>query len=177
MEVNMKILMSIALVLATFVSVTVGQRRADVDRVGEKIATQLESRLSGWRHKPVEPFGPGSNIVVQSWSLTNRTVKVAVAIHESAEDAKAEIRNFLQFKREPQELRGFGDEAFVTDPDGSDIVLRRGRYVIYISSLANVENDSDARKLSKVEREARQKTEVQRIGKEFAKQLSSIELQ
>lgn len=173
----MKTLMSTALILAAFVSVAVGQRRADVDRVGEKIATQLESRLSGWQHKRVEPFGPSSNIVVQSWSTTNRSVKVAVAIRESAEDAKKEIRGFLQFRHEPQELNGFGDEAYVTEPNGSDIVLRRGRYVIYISSLADVENDSDARNLSKVEREARQKAEVHRIGKEFARQLSSIELQ
>lgn len=173
----MKTLMKVALILATLASVAVGQGKANADRLGEKISSQLESRLSGWHYKRVEPFGPSSNVVVQSWSSTNRIVKVSVAIRQSVEDAKKEIKSFLQFRREPQELTGFGDEAFAPENDGSDVVLRRGRYVIYISTVADVESDSDARNLSKAELETRRKTEVQRIGREFAKQLSSIELQ
>jgi hypothetical protein len=173
----MKTLINVALILATLASVAVGQGKADVDRLGEKIASQLESRLSGWHYRRVEPFGPSSNIVVQSWSTTNRIVKVTVAIRQSVEDAKKEIRSFLQFRREPQELTGFGDEAFAPERDGSNIVLRRGRYVIYISTVADIDSEADARNLSKAELETRRKTEVQRIGKEFARQLSSIELQ
>lgn len=172
-RLNMKTLISSALILATLVSATVGQGKADVDRLGEKIASQLESRLPGWRYTPVEPFGPSSNVLVQMWSSENKTVKVAVAIRQSVEDAKKEIRSFLQFRREPQELTEFGDEAFVPERDGSDIVLRRGRHVIYINT--RVEDDADAQNLS--ERETQRKAEVQRIGKEFAKQLSAIQLQ
>ena len=172
----MKTFINVALMVATLASVTVGQGKADVDRVGEKISKQLESRLAGWHYKRVEPFGPSSNIVVQSWSTTNRIVKVTVAIRESVEDAKKEIRSFLQFRREPQELSGFGDEAFAPERDGPDIVLRRGRYVIYVSTVADIDSEADARNLSKAELETRRKSEIQRIGKEFARQLSSIEL-
>ena len=101
---------------------------------------------------------------------------MTIAIRESVDDAKKEIRSFLQFRREPQELSGFGDEAFAPERDGSDIVLRRGRYVIYVSTVADSDSEADARNLSKAELETRRKTEVQRIGKEFARQLSSIEL-
>lgn len=47
---------------------------------------------------------------------------MTVAIRELVEDAKKEIRSFLQFRREPQELTGFGDEAFAPERDGSNIV-------------------------------------------------------
>lgn len=96
--------------------------RLRADRLEEKITKQLEARLAGWHYKRVEPFGPSSNIVVQSWSTTNRICKVTVAIRELVEDAKKEIRSFLQFRREPQELTGFGDEAFAPERDGSNIV-------------------------------------------------------
>jgi hypothetical protein len=175
-EVNMKTLINFALVLATLASVAVGQGKADVDRLGEKIAKQLESRLAGWHYKRVEPFGPGSTIVVQSWSTTNRIVKVTVAVRESVEDAKKEIKSYLQFRREPEQLTGFGDEAFAPERNGSNIVLRRGRYVFYISTVADIDDEPDVRNLSRAELETRRKAEVQRIGKEFARQLSSIEL-
>lgn len=173
----MKTLTSIALILTALVSVMIGQGKADVDRLGETMARQLQSGLPGWKCTPVEPFGPSSNIVVQMWSSENRIVKVTVAIRQSVEDAKKEIRSFLQFKRESQELSGFGDEAFAPERDGSNIVLRKGRYVIYISTVANVEMDADVHNLSQAEQENRRKSEVQKIGREFAKQLSSIEFQ
>lgn len=172
----MKTLINLALIVATLASVAAGQGKADLDRLGENISKQLESRLSGWHYKRVEPFAPSSNIVVQAWSTTNRIVKVTVAIRESVDDAKKEIRSFLQFRRESQELTGFGDEAFAPERDGPDIVLRRGRYVIYVSTVADIDSEADARNLSKAELETRRKSEVQRIGKEFARQLSSIEL-
>jgi hypothetical protein len=102
----MKMLINVALVLATVASVAVAQGKADLDQLGEKIATQLESRLPGWRYKPVEPFGPSSNILVQKWSSENRGVMFAVAVRQSVEDAKKEIKSFLQFRREPEELSG-----------------------------------------------------------------------
>jgi hypothetical protein len=173
----MKTLLSAALIVATLVSVTLAQGKPDLDRLDEKISSQIQPKVPGWRHKRLPAFGGTSTVLEQTWSSGNRIVKVAVAIRQSVEDAKKEIKSFLQFRREPQELIGFGDEAFAPERDGSDVVFRRGRYVIYISTVADVESDSDARNLSKVELETRRKTEVQRIGKEFAKQLSSIELQ
>ncbi len=174
----MKTLINSALILATLVSVTVGQGKVDVDRLREKIASQLQSKLSGWRYKPVEAFGPTSSVLVQVWSSENKTVKIAVATRQSVEDAKKEIRSFLQFRRDPEELTGFGDEAFAPERDGPDIVFRRGRHVIYINTRVEADNDSlDTQNLSTPEREAQRKAEVQRIGKEFAKQLSSIEFQ
>ena len=174
---DMKNLCNFAFILATFAAVVVGQGKPDLDRLGEKISSQLESRLPGWHYKRVEPFQPSSTILVQGWSSENRIVKVAVAVRQSVEDAKKEIKSFLQFRRDPEQLSGFGDEAFAPERDGSSIVVRRGRYVIYISTVAEIESDADARNLSEVELAARRKSEVKRIGREFAKQLSSIELE
>lgn len=169
--------MSTALILATLVSLTFAQGKPDLDQLDEKIRSQLERTLPGWRHKRLPPFGGTSTVLAQTWSTESRIVKVAVAVRQSVEDAKKEIRSFLQFRREPQELVGFGDEAFAPECDGSSIVLRRGRNVIYISTVVYVEDDSDARQLSQVELAARRKSEVQRIGRVFAKELSSIALE
>ena len=173
----MKTLMGSALVLAALVFVTAGQGKPDVDRLGEKIANQLKSRLSGWDYTSVEPFGPSSNIVVQMWSSKNNTVKVAVAIRESVEDAKKEVKSFLQFRRDTEQLSGFGDEAFAPERDGADIVLRRGRHVIYINTRVDADGYAEAQTRVASERETERKAEVHRIGREFAKQLSSIEFE
>lgn len=172
----MKKLISAGIIVGIVLSIAVAQGNAELDRLDEKISSHLATQFPGWRHKRVEPVAPSSTVLVQFWSSANRVVKVSVAIHHSTEEAKREIQDFLKF-RQPQELRGFGDEAFAAEPEGRTIVFRRGRYVIYLSTVADVEGDSDAASLSKAERETRQKAEVQRIGKEFAKQVSSIEFQ
>jgi hypothetical protein len=156
--------------------VAVAQQKPDVDRLRENIANQLKSRLPGWNYTRIEPFGPSTTIVSQAWSTTNRVVKLTVAIRESVEDAKREVKSFLEFRSDPEELSGFGDESYAPERNGSSVVLRRGRFVIYISTIAHVDSDSDARSLSKAQLEAREKAEVHRIGREFARKLSSIEL-
>ena len=82
----MKTLFVVALILASLASVAIGQEKTDVDRLGEKIAEQLEPMLTGWRYERVGPFYPGSLIVVQTWGSTNRCVMVRVAIRETEED-------------------------------------------------------------------------------------------
>lgn len=173
----MKTLMSTAFILGALVSMTLAQGKPDLDRLDEKIGSHLELKLPGWRHKRLPPFGETSSVLDQTWSSGNKIVTVAVAVRQSAEDAKKEIRSFLQFRHDPEELSAVGDEAYAPERDGSDIVLRRGRYVIYISTVVYVEDDADARNLSEVELAARRKSEVKRIGREFAKHLSSIELE
>jgi hypothetical protein len=176
-RVIMRTSIIVALILAALGSVAVAQKKPDVDRMGENIANQLKTRLPGWTYKRLEPFGGSTTIVSQTWSTTNRIVKVTVAIRESVEDAKKEVRSFLEFSKDPEELTGFGDEAYAPERNGSSVVLRRGRFVIYISTVAYVDSDPDARTLTRAEMAAREKAEVNRIGREFARQLSSIELQ
>ena len=75
----MKTLLSTALIVATLVCVAVGQGKLDLDRLEEKISSHLESKLLGWKHKRLAPFGGSSTVLEQSWRSGNRVVKVAVA--------------------------------------------------------------------------------------------------
>ena len=96
-------------------------------------------------------------------------------VYQSADKAKEAFRSFIK-STSGEELRGFGDEAYMWGWDDSDIVLRRGRYLIYVNTWAVVEDDADARSLTEPQLRSRQKSEQQRIGKEFARQLLDVEL-
>ena len=172
----MKTLMTVGIILAVL-ALGVGQEKADLAGLSEKINRQIQTKLPDW--KSMSPNISGtlqSGIVVQSWYVPHRNVHVAIAVRESVEAAKKEIRRYLEFRREPQTLTGFGDEAFAPEPNGYQYVLRRGRYVIYISIVLFVEEDPDAQKLTKAEQQARAKAETERILKEFATQFSALEL-
>jgi hypothetical protein len=171
----MKILTSIGIVLMT-IAVATGQGKVDLNALSEKISSQLESKIPDWKHSRVEPIGtPESKVVVQRWYTPSRVVMISIAVRESDEAAQKEVRSFLEFRREPERLTGFGDEAFLPERNGSDLVLRRGRYVIYTSIVLFIEYDPDYPKLTEQERVNRRKSEGERILKEFAKHLSAIE--
>ncbi len=152
----------------------VGQGKVDHDALSEKIRSQLESNLPDWKYQRIPPFGtPETKVIVHSWWTTDKSVMVQIAVRATAEDAKKEIRSFLEFRREPQELTGFGDEAYVPEPNVPSVVLRRGRYVIYINPGEPVRSEAEV--LSS-EGQERRRVEQDRLGKEFAKLLSTIEL-
>lgn len=160
----MKILMSAGIIFAALASVA-GQGTRDVDRLDEKIRSHLEFALPGWNHKRVPPIKGSKNVMVHFWySAANVNVKVDVSVRPTADDAKREIRSFLEFRKKPLELKEFGEEAFTPEFDGSDLVLRKGRYVIYLSMV-----DLDAGQP--------RNDELKKTGREFAKQLSLIDLE
>jgi len=102
---------------------------------------------------------------------------VAIAVRATADDAKNEVREALRYRKGIEQLIGFGNEAYDSGINGSNIVLRRGRYVIYININAEVDADEDARILSRSQREEKRKSEVQPIRKEFTLVYSTVDLE
>lgn len=173
----MKIIKLAILLVPMFVcSQALGQARADLDLLENRVSTHVQSKFKEWTHKRVQPFFPGSDVLVEFWHSPNRTVKIAVVVHQSTDKAKEEVRSFVSTSLRPEHLKGFGEEAYTLGMESSDIIMRRGRYVIYVNTWAVVEDDADARSLTEPQLLSRRKSEQQRIGKEFARQLLDVEL-
>jgi hypothetical protein len=168
---------TLLIVLGLIFSSAVGQENLELDRLEQKTSIQLKQQLSGWSYKRLPPFTPGSNVLDQKWSSGNRIVMVAIAVRATADDAKNEVREALRYRKGIEQLIGFGNEAYDSGINGSNIVLRRGRYVIYININAEVDADEDARMLSRSQREEKRKSEVQRIRKEFTLVYSTVDLE
>lgn len=152
-----------------FIAYATAQAQVDLDRLDEKLNHHLEKKLTGWSHKRIEPIQGSKGVLISVWSFQNRGVKIAVSTVKSADEARRSLQGFVKDTKEAQFLKGFGDEAYAWGFEGSDIVVRRGRYIIYINAGASVDEDPDARALSRSERRAREYSEMKRLTKEFAK--------
>jgi hypothetical protein len=148
---------------------TLAQPQSDLDRLDEKFTRYFERVLPGWKHERVEPVWKGENVLIQFWSLSNRKVKISVLPHKSGEEAREALESFVQSEWNKQPLRDFGDEAFTWGYGLSNVAFRRGRLTIYVSTYADVDSDSDARTLSQEQRFEREKNEMRRLSREFAK--------
>src|SRR6266404_2802796 len=149
-------------------SYAVGQGQMDLDRLDEKFTHYLESKLTGWKHERVEPI-QGSSALIQFWSASNRKIKIAINPQQSGEKAREKMKEFAKYTREARELEGFGDQAYSWGYAGSNVVFRRGRLVVFVNTYADVDSDPDARTLTQQEKENRERSEMKRLSKEFAK--------
>ena len=147
------------------------QTQDDLDALDQKISHHVQTKMTGWTHKRVEPIKGSKGVLVETWSFPNKGVKVAVSTLKSAEEARRSLEGFVKDTKEAELLKGYGDEAYIWGYGGSDLVVRRGRYIVYINAGANVEADPDIRTLSHAERQARQNSEMRRLTKEFARHL------
>jgi len=83
------------------------------------------------------------------------------------------LQRFARYSLNKQELKGFGDEAYALGYGLADVAFRRGRFTVYVSTTADVGSDPDGRTLSQSERFEREKSEMQRLSREFAKHMVS----
>jgi hypothetical protein len=145
------------------------QNQSELDRIEDKLTRQVASKMPGWKYRRGQPMQGSSNVVVGFWVSSNRVVKVSIMQHESAQHAKEVLRGFVKYESQKEELKGLGDEAYGWGYGMSNVVFTRGNVIVYVSTYAEVESDPEARSLSPVERGEREKSEMKRWSREFAK--------
>jgi HrpA-like RNA helicase len=156
------------------VSQVLAQDRTKLDALNEKIRRDFEMTIPEWKHERVEPIVKTENVLIEFWSFANRKVKISILPHESAEKAHEVFKNHERYSPNKQVLNGLGDEAVASGYGSADVAFRRGKFTVYISATADVDADADARSLSQAERFKREKSEMVRVSREFARHMVRV---
>ena len=162
-----------AALLALLFSPAVAQRDPELDRLEIKMNKFLENKMPGWKHKRGEPMQGSNNILIEFWSTSDRVVKISIVPYASAHDAKQVLSEFLKYESQKEELKDYGDESYGWGYGASKVALRRGRFLVYVNTYAEVASDPDAQSLSQSEKGERERSEMRRLNKEFAKHVVS----
>jgi len=161
------------ILLVGLVGQAAAQNDPDFDRLQEKLTRHLETKMPGWRHRRGEPIEGSKGVLTEFWLFSNRIVKTSVVKYDSAQRAQEVLQGFAKYESQKAELKGLGDEAYSWGYGMSDVVFRKGRFIVNVSTYAEVESDPDARTLSQSERSAREKSEKKRLSEEFSKHLAT----
>lgn len=171
----MKNRVAVILVLSTLlVSQALAQDRTKLYALDEKVRRDFETTMPGWKHERVEPIVQSENVLIEFWSFANRKVKISILPHESVEKAHEVFKNHERYSFNKEVLNGLGDEAVASGYGSSDVAFRKGKFTVYISTAADVDADSDARSLSQSERSKREKSEMVRLSRAFARHLDRV---
>lgn len=146
------------------------QDRSELNRLDEKLTQYFESKMPDWKHQRGEPIaGSGDNVLIEFWAFSNRKVKVSILLHKSFEEAQEVMQNHARYSLNKPILTGLGDEAYASGYVSSEVSFRRGKLTVYVSTVADVDADADAQSLNQEQRFEREKSEMQRLSREFAK--------
>jgi hypothetical protein len=145
------------------------QAKVDLDRLEEKLSHHIETKMPGWKHRRGESMLTGPNVLTEVWSSPEKAVKIRIVAYNSVQEAREVLRGFLQYESDKEELKGLGDEAYAWGIRRADVVFVRGKLIVYVEAGADIDADPSVRKLSGPERFEREKIEVKRLSKEFAK--------
>jgi hypothetical protein len=154
---------------ALFLSSGLAQQQTELNQVGDKLAHYIATKMPGWEHRRGSLIEGSKDVVVELWTIPHRRVKVSMMQRKSVEDARERLFRFAHEEADARELKGFGDEAYSWGEEGSNIVFRRGKYTVYVSTIADVDSDPDAVTLTREQKHERRKLEMQRLSKEIAK--------
>lgn len=147
------------------------QGQVDLDRLEEKLSRHIETKMPGWTHRRGSPMLNNPDVLIEVWSFPEKGVKIQIVPYKSAEEAREVLRGFLKYASDKEELKGLGDEAYSWGVRRADVIFRRGRFMVYVEAGANIDAEADVRKRSEPERFEREKTEVKRLSREFAKHM------
>lgn len=120
-----------------FLAPALVQGQSELDRLEDKISHHLETKMPGWNHKRGEPMaGTSKDVLTEFWSGANRVVKISIMPHKTVDEARQSIEEFVKYDREKEHLHGFGDDAYAWGYGLSNVIFRRGRFNVYVSTVA-----------------------------------------
>lgn len=161
------------------------QGQSESDRISDNIKGLIEQTETGWTCERGQPMGDQTAMLIGCHTSSPdrrvasiirhpRSVAIYAYRHESAEDSRRAMQSiFRKHASEYEPLRGLGDEAYGWGMDKADIVMRKGRFILWIHTNASVENDPDGRTLTSEAKSARRKVERLRLTPEFARRASA----
>jgi hypothetical protein len=125
--------------------------------------------MPGWKHERVNPIDKTENVLIQFWYSLGTSVKISITPYRSGADAKEAFEEFAKYARNKEILSDLGDQAYAWGFAQSKIVFRKGKLVVFVSTRADVGAAPDERMLTQEERLEREKNQMVRWSRDFAK--------
>ncbi|HEX8455755.1 MAG TPA: hypothetical protein VF656_00395 [Pyrinomonadaceae bacterium] len=145
----MRVVLSVLILLfSTLQPATSAQKRfSNLDQVVEAIERRIKDKMPDWNNESVHPASVDENVssdkvIIQQWTLGNKSARVAVLQHQSEEEAISVLRQFAADKRTDNRLHGLGDEAYLWGIRNS-IAFRQGNLTIYMSAVVMEKPDAE----------------------------------
>lgn len=158
--------------LVVLVSPTMAQDDGELERLADKVTQHIATQMTGWQHKRL--IQPSKDVVIDFWTSPNRIVKISMMQRKSVEEAHDSFVKLPRQEPDTWELKGLGEEAYSWGYGGSNIVFRRGKYTVYVSTNAEVDRDADAGALSQEQKSERRISEMTRLSREFARHAAAV---
>jgi hypothetical protein len=156
---------------SVFLASIAAQEYSDLDQLDARATRHIETKMPGWRHRRGQPIEGSQNVLIERWASSNRVVSISVVPHKSADEARQALNDFVKYDRKAERLNGFGDEAFGWGYGQANVVFRRGKFNVYVNTYAEADADPDARSLTSEQRGERERLEMRRLSREFAKHM------
>ena len=158
-----KFAITLAIILCAAHIFTHAQNTSDLTTLKDRVVSYIESQKPDWKYENVQPISGSADVVVQQWTLDNRSVRIAMISYKSTPAAAAAISKLAREGQINERLLGLGDEAMTW---GRGVVSFRKRNLTVDVSAANTEPTQD---LSEA---AKNTADERKLAKEFAQLVS-----
>ncbi|HEX7721295.1 MAG TPA: hypothetical protein VF397_04000, partial [Pyrinomonadaceae bacterium] len=124
-----QILLDLLLLAALGVPV-IAQNDTELEGVDDKVIRHLETKMPGWQHRRVNSIEGSKGVIINHWQTSARIVTISIVRYDSANQAQETMQPFIKYMRQKEELKGFGEDAYAWGYGLSNIMFRRGKFII-----------------------------------------------
>jgi len=124
----------------------------DLDQISEAVQRAVQEKMPGWKHRRGQPITGSGNVLVESYSSKDATIKLSVIPYDSKEEAEKEIKDLFAKEGAQRRLADLGDEGCAWGYRGSKFAFRRHNLNVFVSIEADDMTDKEkvAKQFAKV---------------------------
>jgi hypothetical protein len=109
--------------------------------MADRIERGIKEDHPDWKLQRIEPIVKTENVIIDHWHFEDSGVRVSFVPHKNAQDAKEAVEHFRRYMKCKEAISDLGDEGCWFGGTGTELVFRRGRITVYISSAVELGRD------------------------------------
>jgi len=164
MSIRITTIVLCILLLVAFL-ITHAQTISELSTLEDRVVSHIQSQKPDWKYEKVQPIAESTHVIVQQWTLDNRSIRIAIISHKSTPDAATAISRLAREGQISERFQDLGDEGMTW---GRGVVSFRKRNLTIDVSATNTNSILD------LDEGAKNTADERKLAKEFAALVADV---
>jgi hypothetical protein len=136
------------------------EKSGELWQIEDRLIQSVGQQFDGWKHISVAPIEGSYDVVINQWSIDNKSARVTIIRHRSEEEARTKLRSLATTLKALKTMTDSGDEQYVRPNTSGSVIYQKQQFTVNIDieSTDAQEQKNMIKELSKLASRAITKT-------------------
>jgi hypothetical protein len=108
------------------------EKSGELWQIEDRLIQSVGQQFDGWKHISVAPMEGSYDVVINQWSIDNKSARVTIIRHRSEEEARTKLRSLATTLKALKTMTESGDEQYLRPNTSGSVIYQKQQFTVNI---------------------------------------------